>query len=107
MRFVCGLRIPILIAALAVGMPREALASGFVGAGLGVSFGSDATTDGRADFTAAVGWLPNEPLGVEIDVTYAPNFFRNPGSFTDNRLVTVMANLIIAPSRRASLATWC
>jgi hypothetical protein len=94
------LSVSLLLVIVAFGTPRAAFASGFVGAGLGVSFGSDASTDGRADLTADVGWLPREPLGVEIDTTYAPNFFRNPGSFTDNRLVTVMANVIVAASDR-------
>jgi len=94
-------RVPLLLLPILVlALPAAARAQGFVGAGLGVSFGSNASADGRADFTANIGWLPREPLGVELDVTYAPNFFKNPGSFSENRLAAVMANVLIAPTDR-------
>jgi hypothetical protein len=94
------LRLPaLLIAALVVWLPRPAHAQGFVNAGLGVSTGSP-SAEGRANFVADVGWLPREPIGVEIDMTYAPSFFKNPGSFTENRVATVMGNVIVAASDR-------
>ena len=88
-------RIPLLVAALMCCLPRPAHAQGFINGGLGVSFGSP-SAQGRANFAADVGWLPPEPIGVEVDVTYAPSFFKNPGSFTENRLATVMGNVIVA-----------
>jgi len=39
---------------------------------------------------------PREPIGVEADFTYAPSFFKNPGSLTENRLTTVMGNVVFA-----------
>jgi hypothetical protein len=95
-----SVQILLLLIAVAFLTPRTANAQGYVAAGLGVSFGSNASADGRADFTADIGYLPYEPIGVELDITYAPNFFKNPGSFTDNRLVTVMANVLISPTDR-------
>jgi hypothetical protein len=76
-------------------LPRDSQAQGFLNAGLGFSAGSPAA-EGRANFVADVGWLPREPIGVEVDLTYAPSFFKNPGSFTENRLTTVMGNVIFA-----------
>src|SRR5438874_876566 len=95
MTLLVRMRIPCLIAALCLCLPRTALAQGFLDVGLGVSAGSPAA-EGRANFVAGLGWLPREPLGVEIDTTYAPSFFKNPGSFTENRLTTVMGNVMVA-----------
>jgi hypothetical protein len=81
------------------GAPRPAASQGFLNLGLGVSAGS-AAADGRANFVVDVGWLPREPVGLEVDATYAPRFFKNPGNFTENRLATVMGNVMVAPRAR-------
>jgi hypothetical protein len=89
-------RIPVLAILLIVCWARPARADGYLSAGLGVSFGSPAA-EGRANLVGALGWLPpREPIGVEADFTYAPSFFKNPGSFTENRLTTVMGNVVFA-----------
>lgn len=76
--------------------PRTARADGFVSPGLGVAFGNP-SAEGRANFVADIGWLPpREPLGVELDVTYAPSFFSNQGPFGQNNVTTVMGNVIFA-----------
>jgi hypothetical protein len=90
------MRSRVLLIAVVIGcLPRPAHAEGYINAGLGISFGSP-SAEGRANFAADLGWLPREPIGVEVDVTYAPSFFKNPGSFTENRLTTVMGNVIVA-----------
>lgn len=86
-------RVAGFVVVLAAVLARPAYADGYVNAGLGVSFGSP-VAQGRADFAGAVGFLPREPIGVEIDVTYAPSFFT--GAFTQNRLAAVMGNVIFA-----------
>lgn len=93
----CSTRVRVLVMVVlgTAAAARPAHAEGFVNAGLGISFGSSAA-QGRANFVGAIGWLPREPIGVELDVTYAPSFFKNPGSFTENRLTTVMANVMFA-----------
>jgi hypothetical protein len=92
-----GMRTPLVLIALTVviGVPRAARADGYASAGLGLSAGS-ASADGRANFVAAIGWLPREPIGVEADLTYAPSFFKDPGALTENRLATLMGNVVIA-----------
>src|SRR6185295_2148911 len=95
MTFVARIRTLLIVAVLVTCLPRLAHADGFVNAGLGVSFGSP-SAEGRANFVGAIGWLSREHIGVELDITYAPSFFKNPGSFTENRLTTVMGNVIIA-----------
>jgi hypothetical protein len=105
------IRISLLVAVLVSCLPRAAQADSYLNGGLGISFGS-ASAQGRANFTADLGWLPREPIGVEVDVTYAPSFFKNSGSFTENRLTTVMGNVVVAgfdrgrfgrPRRRTSV----
>jgi hypothetical protein len=106
------IRVSLLVAVLLACLPRPAHADGYVNGGLGISFGS-ASAQGRANLTADLGWLPREPIGVEVDVTFAPSFFKSPGSFTANRLTTVMGNVVVAgwdrrgrfgrPGRRSAL----
>jgi hypothetical protein len=88
-------RILLCGAVLVACLPRPAHADGFAHLGLGVSFGSP-PAQGRPNVIAGVGWLSREPIGVELDVGYAPRFFKNSGSFTENRLTTVMGNVIVA-----------
>lgn len=75
---------------------RPAYASGgYVNLGVGVSFGSSAA-QARPNLVGDFGYLPREPIGVEVDVDYAPSFFTNAGGFSQNRLATFMGNVIIA-----------
>jgi opacity protein-like surface antigen len=38
----------------------------------------------------------NAPVGVELDVTYAPDFFGSGGPFGQNSVTTAMINVVIA-----------
>ncbi len=85
-----------LAAALVAAVARPAYASGgYVNLGVGVSFGS-ADAQARPNLVGDFGYLPREPVGVEVDVDYAPSFFSNAGGFSENRLATFMGNVIIA-----------
>lgn len=85
----------ILSSALVGAFPSLASAQGYVSPGLGISFGS-ASAEGRANFVADIGWLPEEPIGVEVDATYAPSFFKSPDVLSENSLATVMGDVIFA-----------
>ncbi len=75
---------------------RAARADGYLAPALGVTFGNP-SAQGRANFVVDLGWLPaQEPLGVELDVTYAPSFFGNAGPYGDNNVTTFMGNVIVA-----------
>jgi hypothetical protein len=85
-----------LAVVFAAAVARPAYASGgYVNLGLGVSFGSPAA-QARPNLVGDVGFLPREPVGVELDIDYAPSFFSNAGGFSENRLTTVMGNVMIA-----------
>ena len=88
-------RIVLVLVALLACLPRPASASGFVNLGLGVSFASPSAQP-RPNLVADVGWLAREPIGVELDISYAPKFFKNDGSLTENSLTSVMGNVIVA-----------
>jgi hypothetical protein len=76
--------------------PATAHAQGYLTPSLGVTFGNP-SAQGRADFVADLGWIPRtEPLGVELDVTYAPSFFGNQGPYGQNSVTTVMGNVVLA-----------
>ena len=71
---------------------HTAHAQGFVSPSLGVTL-ANASGEGRADFGAAFGWVdPREPIGVELDVVYAPSFFGGAGVYGANSVTTVMGN---------------
>jgi hypothetical protein len=75
---------------------HTAHAQGFVSPSLGVTL-ANASGEGRADFGAAFGWVdPREPIGVELDVVYAPSFFGGSGTYGANSVTTVMGNVILA-----------
>jgi hypothetical protein len=75
---------------------HPAHAQGFFAPSLGVTLANQ-SGEGRADFGAALGWIdPREPIGVELDVVYAPSFFGGAGVYGANSVTTVMANLIVA-----------
>jgi opacity protein-like surface antigen len=86
----------ILLVGLVLGLPRAARADGYLAPGLGVAFGN-ASAQGRANFIVDLGWLSRrEPVGVELDVTYAPSFFGNAGPYGENNVATFMGNVILA-----------
>jgi hypothetical protein len=75
---------------------HTANAQGFVAPSLGVTLGN-ASGQGRADFGVALGWVaPRDPIGVELDVVYAPSFFGASGSYGANSVTTVMGNVVFA-----------
>jgi hypothetical protein len=81
-----------------VATPAVARAQGYISPGIGIAFGSPSAR-GLADFVADVGWLSAEPVGLELDVTYAPSYFGNEGSYGSNSVTTVMGNVIVAGGR--------
>jgi outer membrane protein with beta-barrel domain len=90
--FTCAV---VTVVSIAVNV-HTAHAQGFVAPSLGVTL-ANASGEGRADFGAAFGWVaPREPIGVELDVVYAPSFFGGSGTYGANSVTTVMGNVIIA-----------
>jgi Outer membrane protein beta-barrel domain len=90
-------RVTLALAAIVVlnALPAQAQ-GGYLAPALGITFGNP-SGQGRADFVADLGWLsPVDPLGVELDFMYAPSFFGNQGPFGQNRVVTVMGNVMVA-----------
>src|ERR1700753_2532322 len=87
----------VLLAALVttLAMPTAARAQGYVSPGIGIAFGSP-TARGLADFVADIGYLSSEPIGLELDFTYAPSYFGNVGSYGSNSVTTVIGNVIVA-----------
>jgi hypothetical protein len=79
--------------------PRTAQAVGYLSPALGIAFGNP-SAQGRANFAADIGWLPREPIGVELDVMYAPSFFGNQGPYGENSVTTIMGNVIVAATDR-------
>jgi hypothetical protein len=87
----------VLLAALVATLitPVAARAQGYISPGIGIAFGSP-TSRGLADFVADLGWLSAEPVGLEIDVTYAPSYFGTEGRYGSNSVTTVMGNVVVA-----------
>lgn len=78
---------------------HAAHAQGYVAPSIGVTLANE-SAQGRASFGADFGWLsPRDPVGVELDVVYAPSFFGNAGRYGDNSVTTVMANVMLAGGR--------
>jgi hypothetical protein len=67
----------------------------YVGPGIGVAFGNPSAR-GLADFVLDACWLYQEPIGVEMDTTFAPSFFGNQGPYGANSVTTVMWNVVMA-----------
>jgi hypothetical protein len=68
----------------------------FFAPSLGVTLANE-SGEGRADFGAVLGWVDRRgPVGVELDVVYAPSFFGGAGVYGANSVTTVMANVILA-----------
>jgi hypothetical protein len=87
----------VLLAALVATLtiPATARAQGYISPGIGIAFGSP-TARGLADFVADLGYLSSEPIGLELDFTYAPSYFGNVGSYGSNSVTTVMGNVVVA-----------
>src|SRR3984885_7889125 len=77
--------------------PTAARAEGYVGPGIGIAFGNPSAR-GLADFVVDVGWLSPEPVGLELDATYAPSFFGGQGPYGANSVSTIMGNVVVATS---------
>jgi Outer membrane protein beta-barrel domain len=94
LRSTAVIAVSILLTALLTA--ATAHAQGYVAPSLGVTF-ANPSAQGRADFVADLGWLSTrDPLGVELDVMYAPSFFGNEGPYGQNSVTTVMANIVLA-----------
>jgi hypothetical protein len=91
-----NVRLPLfVIVSILLGV-HSAHAQGFVAPSLGATLGNP-SGEGRADFGASLGWVaPREPIGVELDVVYAPSFFGGAESHAANSVTTVMGNVIFA-----------
>lgn len=71
-------------------------AQGYVAPAVGVTLGNP-SAEGRANFVADIGGVPrNAPIGAELDVTYAPDFFGSGGPFGENSVTTAMVNVVFA-----------
>jgi len=96
----CSAQVLAGLAGLFLLAPPSARAQGYFTPSLGVTFGNP-SSEGRADFVADLGWLSAaDPFGVEMDFMYAPSFFGSQGPFDENRVVTVMGNVILAGGGR-------
>ena len=74
--------------------PTSAHADGFISPGIGGTFGTPSASGGRPSFVLDAGWLSRAPIGMDVDATFAPNFFGNQGG--SNNVTTVTANIIVA-----------
>ena len=83
------------VAVVLFAAPTAARADGYVGPGIGIAFGNP-SAQGLADFVFDASWLYQEPIGVELDMTYAPSFFGNQGAYGSNSVTTVMGNVMVA-----------
>jgi hypothetical protein len=75
--------------------PTPARAEGYVAPGISVAFGNPSAR-GLADFVVDLGWLSPEPIGVEIDTTYAPSFFGRGNAYGGNSVTTAMGNVVLS-----------
>lgn len=83
------------MAALAlVIVPSPARADGFLSPFIGVNF-DNPSANGRVNFGTQATIMGAGVIGAELDFGYAPSFFGNEGEFGDNRVVTVMGNLVL------------
>jgi opacity protein-like surface antigen len=80
-----------------------ALADGFVTPSVGANFGGDAGSCASATgcsskhltYGVALGYMSGGILGVEEEVSYAPNFFGRVPTFGNNSVLTAMTNIMI------------
>jgi hypothetical protein len=75
---------------------HPAHAQGYVAPSVGVALGNQ-SGQGRATFGVDFGWLSlRDPIGVDLDVVYAPSFFGNAGRYGENSVTSVMGNVMLA-----------
>jgi opacity protein-like surface antigen len=84
----------VLAAVLAVGLPAQARAEGYVSPWAGVQFGNDAA-DGRAGFGVNAGGMGAGIIGGEVGFGYSPSFFGTSNDFGNNTVIDLMANVIV------------
>jgi opacity protein-like surface antigen len=84
-------------------MAAPALADGFVTPSIGANFGGDAGTCASASgcsskhitYGVAAGFMGAGILGIEEEVSYAPNFFGSVPALGNNGVLTAMTNVIV------------
>jgi hypothetical protein len=90
-------RVGVLVAVSILLGASAARAQGYVAPSLGVTFGNPSAL-GRANYGVDLGFVSTEaPLGLELDVMYAPSFFGNVGPYGNNSVSTVTANIMLVP----------
>lgn len=80
-----------------------ALADGFITPSIGANFGGDAgncasttsCSSKHLTYGVAFGFMGGGILGVEEEVSYAPNFFGSVPAFGNNSVLTAMTNIIV------------
>jgi len=85
----------LMVAVVTLAAPAAARADGYVGPGLGVAFGNSSAR-GLADFVLDACWLYQQPIGLEVDTTFAPGFFNNQAPYGSNSVTAVMGNVMLA-----------
>jgi len=85
----------VLIGFSLFGLPGRASADGYVAPFLGGAMGCN-VSQRSASVGVAGGWLGTGWLGAEGDLSWAPDFFGRTGVLADRRLVTAMANVVVA-----------
>jgi hypothetical protein len=84
-----------IVALTTFALPAAARADGYIGPGLGVTFG-DSSARGLSNVVLEACWLYQQPIGLEVDTTFAPGFFNNQASYGSNSVTTIMGNVVIA-----------
>ncbi len=90
-----GMLVAVFVGCLGCLWPVAAHADGFISPGFGAAFGTPSAASGRPTFVLDVGWLSREPVGVDLDATFGPNFFGTGGH---NSVATFTGNIIVAAS---------
>ena len=85
----------VLVGLCLFAMPGRASADGYVAPFLGGAVGGNATNRSTSVGVSG-GWVGTGWLGAEGDLTWAPDFFGRTGFLADRRLVTAMANVVVA-----------
>lgn len=89
--------------------PAPANADGFVSPYIGVPFGGATDfgdPDNNINFGASAGWMGAGIIGVEVDLSYNPNFFGDGADFGDSNVTTLMGNVIIGAPLGGEAGSW-
>jgi len=84
----------LLAAAVALILPTQARADGFVEPFAGTNWGSD-INNGRGVVGASAGYMGAGIIGGEFDFGFSPKFFGSKSDFGNNSVITAMGNLIV------------